>query len=108
VEDKRGIVERVLFSDYARTLFQRGLDLLFPPRCAGCGRGGQLLCPLCWQTMQPLALPFCNCCGTPVSKPGESCVPCCYHRLRLHGLRSVNSYQGSLRNAIHALKYRGQ
>jgi hypothetical protein len=23
------------------------LDLLFPPRCAGCGRGGQWFCPQC-------------------------------------------------------------
>lgn len=89
-------------------LFQRGLDLLFPPRCAGCGRGGFLLCPACWKTMQPLTTPFCARCGVALNSADESCTFCRYQRLHLHGLRGVNSYQGPLRKAIHALKYEGQ
>lgn len=96
------------FLTYTRALFQRGLDLLFPPRCASCGRGGHCLCPLCWQTMQPLTLPFCEHCGIPLHENGADCAACRYHRLQLHGLRCVNSYQGELRKAVHALKYDGQ
>lgn len=97
-----------LLSQRARALFQRGLDLLFPPQCAGCQRDGSLLCPACWQTMQPLAPPLCQICGTPLSTTTETCPACRYHRLRFHGLRCVNRYQGPLRKAIHALKYDGQ
>ncbi|HEX7737315.1 MAG TPA: ComF family protein [Ktedonobacteraceae bacterium] len=96
------------FLTYTRALFQRGLDLLFPPRCVGCLYGGHLLCPLCWQTMQPLTRPLCEHCGAPLSETGEICSSCRYHRLQLHGLRCVNNYQGPLRKAIHALKYDGQ
>ncbi len=97
-----------VFSRHARVLFQQGLDLLFPPRCAGCRRNGALLCPACWQTMQPLTLPFCDQCSAPLSTPDEICTACQYKRLQLHGLRCVNIYQGPLRKAIHALKYDGQ
>ncbi|HEY3993713.1 MAG TPA: double zinc ribbon domain-containing protein [Ktedonobacteraceae bacterium] len=96
------------FSQRARALFQSGLDLLFPPHCAGCQRGGSLLCPVCWQTMQPLAPPLCQICGTPLGTADESCPTCRYKRLHLHGLRSVSHYQGPLRKAVHALKYDGQ
>ena len=95
------------FSQRAQTLFQRGLDLLFPPQCVGCQRGGSLLCPACRQTMQPLTAPLCQSCGTPLNEYNEICPVCRYKRVRLHGLRCVNRYQGPLREAIHALKYDG-
>jgi ComF family protein len=98
----------VVFSQRVRALFQHGLDLLFPPRCVGCQRGGSPLCPLCWQTMQPLSMPFCQSCGSPLTSTDEICPACRYNRLHLHGLRCVNCYQGPLRKAIHALKYDGQ
>lgn len=58
--------------------------------------------------MQPLTIPYCQTCGTPLRSPDDSCLTCRYHRLRLHGLRCVNIYQGILRKTIHALKYDGQ
>ncbi len=93
---------------HARKLFQQGLDLLFPPLCAGCQRGGYLLCPRCLRTMQPLALPICAHCGASIARPGALCLACQQHRFRLDGLRCVQQYQGALRNAIHALKYHNQ
>lgn len=92
----------------ARTLIHYGLDLLFPPRCVGCQRGGALLCPACLQTMQPLTVPLCPHCGTPLSRPDTPCAACQQHRFRLNGLRCVQFYQGALRSAIHALKYHNQ
>lgn len=96
------------FYQRTRALFQQGLDLLFPPHCASCQRGGSLLCTACWQTMQPLTIPFCQHCGVPLSATNEVCLACQYQHFHLHGLRCVNSYQGPLRKAIHAFKYDGQ
>ncbi len=95
-----------MFSQRVRALWQQGLDLLFPPHCAGCRRGGFLLCPTCRHTMQPLTTPFCERCGDPLSPTGV--CSCQYHRLQLHGLRYVNHYHGALRRTIHAFKYDGQ
>ncbi len=97
-----------LLYQHAHTLFQRGLDLLFPPRCAGCRRGGHLLCPGCLRTMQPLASPLCLRCGLPLATIATNCASCQQNRFRLDGLRCVNLYQGALREAIYALKYTGQ
>jgi ComF family protein len=98
----------MIFSQRIQTLFQSGLDLLFPPHCAGCRRGGSLLCSACWQTMQPLTLALCQYCGSPLYDTDPSCASCRSRRPYLHGLRYVNHYQGPLRKAIHALKYGGQ
>jgi ComF family protein len=93
---------------HAHWLLQQGLDFLFPPHCAGCQRGGHLLCPTCLQTMQPLTIPFCQHCSIPLSFPGTPCAFCQQRHLELHGLRCVSLYEDSLRSAIHILKYQGQ
>lgn len=95
-------------SQRARAFLQNGLDLIYPPHCAGCQRSGYLLCPDCLQTMHPLTLPFCQHCGTPFATSTGVCIACQRHRLRIQGLRCLNLYQGPLCNAIHALKYHGQ
>ncbi len=64
-------------------------DLLFPPRCAGCGRGGHWLCPACLADISPLPLRL------------EAPEP-------LAGLWVVGLYDHPLDLAIHALKYRGK
>jgi ComF family protein len=92
----------------AHKLLQHGLDLLFPPRCAGCERSGHLLCQQCLQTMQPLTGPLCQRCGALLLSPTAQCISCQQKRFGLHGLRCVNRYQGALRSAIHALKYEGR
>ncbi len=86
----------------------RGLDLLFPPRCAGCQCDGYLLCPACLQTMQPLEDSLCPDCSAPLPPDGKPCQLCQRHRLALHSLNCLNDYRGPLRSTIHALKYDGQ
>lgn len=98
----------VVFSQHMRMWFQHGLDVLFPPHCAGCGCGGSLLCAVCRQTMQPLAMPICQFCGAPLVPANGNSTVCRSIHLHIHGLRSVNIYQGALRKAIHAFKYAGQ
>ncbi len=82
------------------------LDLLFPPHCAGCQKGGHILCPACIDAITLLAPPFCPHCGTQLLSYG-SCSRCQRHRLNLSGLRVVSNYQEPLRSSIHALKYDG-
>ncbi len=87
-------------------MLQQLLDLLFPPRCAACQYGGNVLCPACLATIRPLSPPYCLRCHTPLS-PGTACTKCCYMPLQLSGLRMVSRYEGALRLCIHALKYTG-
>lgn len=89
-----------------QSLSQQLLDMLFPPQCPGCKRGGYILCPSCIARIQPLPSPLCQHCSTPLS-PNGACKTCYYHRLNLSGLRAVGTFQEPLRAAIHALKYEG-
>ncbi len=83
------------------------LDLLFPPRCAGCRKGGHALCTDCLRAIPLLLPPFCQHCGSPSAANGM-CQSCRYHSPRLHGLRAVSIFQEPLRSYIHALKYKGK
>jgi ComF family protein len=107
VEEGEYIVFRSFYKD-TQQLLQQGLDLLFPPRCAGCQRAGHLLCPVCLDSMQPLAPSFCSRCGQPLATPAGSCSACQRVHSQLNGVHCVHIYQGPLRHAIHALKYDGQ
>ncbi len=89
-----------------RLIAQKLLDLLFPPRCPACKRSGQILCPTCLATIQPIPAPFCTRCSAPLSPQGQ-CPQCSYHRPAMSGLRVASVYQGALRSSIHALKYQG-
>ena len=65
------------------------LDLLFPPRCAGCERGGQWFCQQCQAEIMPVPS------GLPVPPP-------------LAGLWIAGFHIHPLHQAIHALKYKGK
>jgi len=60
------------------------LDLIFPPRCGGCGRLGQDFCELCATSLEPVAV------------------------TSLHGILLVAAgrLSGPLQRAIHTYKYR--
>jgi ComF family protein len=74
------------------------LDLLLPALCAGCGAEGASLCERCSGPLrrrldEPPGIPL----GLPASMP--------------HGLLQLEwcaTYSGSVRMALHALKYRGE
>ena len=87
-------------------IVQRGLDLLFPPRCAGCKEGGSVLCAKCLAMIQPLRPPFCLCCSGQLTADGI-CRRCYYRPLGMSGLRAAGTYQEPLRACVHALKYTG-
>lgn len=83
------------------------LDLLFPPRCVGCGRLGTWFCPECLAQVQPVPQPTCRLCYEPLTY-GDLCRSCRRSPLQIDGIRAVGLHQGPLRRAIHGLKYRRQ
>lgn len=65
-----------------------GLDLLFPPRCAGCGRIDTSWCASCQQTLDNMPFP----------SPLDLHAP-------LHGAAAAAWHEGIVREAVQALKY---
>lgn len=82
------------------------LGLLFPTRCAGCGRRGEQVCPACRPSIPWLGTEVCPACASP-SRLGRICRPCGEGRLALDGARAACRFEGIARTAIHDLKYRG-
>ncbi|MFV2063606.1 MAG: ComF family protein [Chloroflexota bacterium] len=74
------------------------LDLLLPPHCPGCGREGVVLCEAC---RQPLYRRLSEPPGAPIGLP-------CMMPEGLSQLEWCATFSGPVRDAIHALKYRGE
>jgi competence protein ComFC len=87
----------------ALPLVEGALDLLFPRRCLGCGREGAYLCAACTGNLPRILPPFCSRCGLPVT--GGSECSCQDDLGSLDGLRSPFRFEGTIRLAVHALKY---
>lgn len=91
-------------------LYRAGLDLLFPPRCTGCGRRGAWLCPACTAQLRPLAPPWCARCGDPLHIAGARLYAACRvgGPFALDAARAAYAFAGPLREAIHRFKYEGE
>jgi len=76
-----------------------------------CGAGGAFpLCVGCLGGFSRIGPPCCQVCGRPLPGPPDlafTCIPC---RARADPLRvrAFGLYEGRLRDALHALKYRGR
>ena len=81
------------------------LDLLFPLNCLGCRREGSLLCQTCVDNLPRLKTPYCRICAEPNAR--SLCRWCSGIVPAFDGLRAPYLIEGLLREAIHALKYRG-
>ncbi len=82
------------------------VDWVFPPYCTGCGKPGERLCTSCMQQIEPLAGPLCIKCGQPV-KNNPICPACRNNPPEFTTVKAYAPYTGVLREAIHALKYKG-
>jgi competence protein ComFC len=80
------------------------LDWLYPPRCGGCSKPGARWCAECQNSTHVISPPICERCGRPLSVPGY-CSLCRVSPPRLTALRSWAVFNGSLRKALHRLKY---
>ena len=81
------------------------LDLLFPLSCLGCRREGKLLCQDCTDNLPRLKTPYCRVCAEPNAR--SLCQWCSGIAPGFDGLRAPYLMEGPLREAVHALKYRG-
>ncbi len=86
-------------------LQEKVIDFFFPRRCVGCGKIGDLLCVGCRQKLPRLLPPFCRKCGKHESS-GVLCPACWGQQTDIDGIRSVFRFEGTVRRAIHDLKYR--
>jgi len=102
------------------------LDLLFPPRCAGCGARGDPFCTECQDRLPWILPPVCHRCGRPYLRfsarplsgapadtlwaesvpPSLWCPACRRNPPGFAIARSLAAYEGALREAICALKFR--
>jgi len=79
------------------------LDLVFPKTCLECGSQGKYLCEKCLGKLR-LLKPVCPYCGKP-SIDGFTHVKC-RKVYGLDGLTSIWDYEGAVKKAILALKYK--
>lgn len=112
--------------------YNLALDVVFPPRCAGCQAwSDDLFCASCRDTLRFLAPPFCARCGLPLganaklahaeAKSSSStaisgvpgwCVSCREKRRdevpSFDVVRSPFEFERALRDAVHRFKYNGK
>lgn len=77
-----------------QTLTDKVLGLLFPDRCAGCGRTGSLLCERCCASLRPYPAQRY---ALSSRKAGQSSL--------LDQIAIGFVFEGALREAVHTLKY---
>lgn len=92
------------FDKQVQQVAQAALNLLFPPRCAGCKRPGAEFCPECAQSLSPIGDVVCVTCGEPLASAGR-CSNCRKTERAFRQVRSAFRFEGPLREAVHALKY---
>jgi ComF family protein len=80
------------------------VDLIFPPRCAGCERVGFRWCPDCEASIDRINL-SCKVCGQPAREAGRICLTCAHNLPDYDAARALGIHRKSLRNAVHRLKY---
>jgi ComF family protein len=88
-----------------RAVGQSFLDLLYPPRCVGCGKNESWFCAACLASVELLRPPICVKCGRP-GRARSLCPSCSGAPPRIDAIRSVACFADPLREAIHQFKYR--
>lgn len=86
------------------------LDLVFPRACQVCCFSGTFpLCSKCLNAFSLIRPPVCARCGIPLRGPADlsfTCIPCRHRRWYFTAARAAGVYDGALREAVHALKFR--
>jgi ComF family protein len=93
-----------------RGLLNAAIDLLLPPRCAGCGvivEAQGSFCAPCWAGLPFITAPMCACCGLPFETAqdvGALCGACLAAPPRFEA-RSALAYDGPARDVVLRLKH---
>ena len=91
----------------ARELLGGVLELVFPQICLVCGGASkEPLCEGCAGGFLRITGPVCEKCGKPSERPLPDCRECRGKDLHFTLARSGGAYTGSLKSAIHSLKYK--
>lgn len=81
------------------------LELLFPPRCVGCGQPGVVMCRACEPSVGVVTPPLCARCGRPWEEEVAACPEC--PPAGVDVVRSPFLYEGPVGTAIKQLKFGG-
>lgn len=82
-------------------------ELVFPQICLVCESASkEPLCESCAGGFSRINGPVCEKCGMPSARPVPGCRECRGKELHFSLARSGGAYTGSLKSAIHSLKYR--
>jgi predicted amidophosphoribosyltransferase len=89
------------------------LDVVYPPRCVVCGarQDAGALCLACLRDIEkhPILPPFCDRCGAQIPADRLVCVGCEEGpEPPFAWSQAMGQYTGTLRRAIHSLKYDGK
>jgi predicted amidophosphoribosyltransferase len=89
---------------------QPALDVLFPPRCVGCGDFETHLCPACRQSLTPVGEDCCPRCGEPHERAavGGRCGRCIGKHVVFAGAGSAFVHRGAARKLVAELKFGNQ
>jgi ComF family protein len=91
-----------------RELLNPVVELIYPTYCGGCGSQGDLLCPACTDAFVPIdESSACPVCGRPVGRV-IVCGACITRRTYFQRGYFGFSFEGPLREALHAFKFRGR
>lgn len=82
------------------------VDWVYPPRCAGCGNVGDRWCKSCHSGTDVIGDQVCEICGRRLESR-YICDACRAQSSLFTAARSWAVYTGSIRKAIHRLKYSG-
>jgi ComF family protein len=82
------------------------LDLLYPPKCPGCGRLGEVFCPQCRWHVRSYPLLCCPRCGKPAAARAL-CASCAAFPSPLEAILPATVFSHPIRPAIHDFKYEG-
>ncbi len=82
------------------------LEFVFPSRCVGCARSGSFLCDACVDELPRADSPRCWRCWRPQNR-FELCPECHAAPPPFESLRSAFVYEGTVRQLVRGLKYRG-
>lgn len=81
-------------------------ELLFPTRCAACGRyAGRFICAACTSALPLIRGPVCRRCGKPAMYQVEECNLCRGRIRHLEASVALAVYEEPLRTVIHGMKY---
>jgi len=92
-------------ADVINRSFWTILDWVYPPVCAGCDEPGYRLCPSCQEKINIIRGNRCQICGEPLTGSKSICHACHFLPPAYTAMRNFATYEGVVRECIHALKY---